>query len=172
MKEMKYACFCFFRIRIIENDIHSIEKYKGCFSINCLILGLHKERRVHRYPNAIAKYHRGLLEISVWFQVAIDSHAQWHEFFWFCEFTLLLLRRGDNSQLFSLLLRYEGCLYNVMDDKEIEINSQEPTLYRGSERLTCPNRNLYKMQKYGNLNFVLIVAKCVLKSQKEPPKSF
>ena len=35
------------------------------------------------------------------------------------------LGRGDNSQLFiSQLLKYEGWLYNVMDDKKIEINSQ------------------------------------------------
>ena len=39
----------------------------------------------------------------------------------------LLLGRGDNLQLFiSPLLKYEGWLYNIIDDKNFEINSLEP----------------------------------------------
>ena len=46
--------------------------------------------------------------------------------FVFC-MVLLLVGRGDNLQLFiSPLLKYEGCLYNIIDDKNFEINSLEP----------------------------------------------
>ena len=39
----------------------------------------------------------------------------------------ILVGRGDNLQLFiSPLLKYEGWLYNIVDDKNIEINSLEP----------------------------------------------
>ena len=39
----------------------------------------------------------------------------------------LLIGRGDNLQLFiSPLLKYEGSLYNIIDDKNFEINSWEP----------------------------------------------
>ena len=35
--------------------------------------------------------------------------------------------RGDNLQLFiSPLLKYEGWLYNIIEDKNFEINSLEP----------------------------------------------
>ena len=38
----------------------------------------------------------------------------------------ILLGRGDNLQLFiSPLLKYEGWLYNIIDDKNFEINSLE-----------------------------------------------
>ena len=51
----------------------------------------------------------------------------------------LKVGRGDNLQLFiSLLLKYEGWLYNIRDDKNFEINSLEPPLYRGSENSTTP----------------------------------
>ena len=46
----------------------------------------------------------------------------------------ILLGSGDNSQLFICsIFKYEGWLYNVMDDKKIE---------RGSEKFTCPHRDL------------------------------
>ena len=41
-------------------------------------------------------------------------------------YTLLLVVRGDNLQLFiSPLLKYEGWLYNIIADKNFEINSLE-----------------------------------------------
>ena len=42
-------------------------------------------------------------------------------------YRVLLVGRGDNLQLFiSPLLKYEGWLYNIIDDKNFEINSLEP----------------------------------------------
>ena len=53
-----------------------------------------------------------------------------------------VLGRGDNLQLFiSALLKYEGWLYNIIDDKNFEINSLDP-LYRGSENSTYPHGDL------------------------------
>ena len=68
--------------------------------------------------------------------------------------------RGDNLQLFiSPLLKYEGWLYNIIDDKNFEINSLEPPLYRGSENSTYSHWGPVEMQKMKILNFVLIVVK-------------
>ena len=40
---------------------------------------------------------------------------------------VITVGRGDNLQLFiSPLLKYEGWLYNIIDDKNFEINSLEP----------------------------------------------
>ena len=51
------------------------------------------------------------------------------DFYHFC--TPILVGRGDNLQLFiSPLLKYEEWLYNIIDDKNYEINSLEPS-YRG-----------------------------------------
>ena len=68
----------------------------------------------------------------------------------------ILLGRGDNLQLFiSPHLKYEGWLYNIIDDRNFEINSLEPPCTGG---LKIPHTPL------GNekiLNFVLIVVnKC------------
>ena len=54
----------------------------------------------------------------------------------------LKVGKGDNLQLFiSPLLKYEGWLYNIIDDKNFEITSLEP-LYRGSENSTYPHGDL------------------------------
>ena len=67
--------------------------------------------------------------------------------------------RGDNLQLFiSPLLKYEGWLYNIIDDKNFEINSLEPPCTGG---LKIPHTlwGPVEMQKIEILNFVLIVVK-------------
>ena len=51
--------------------------------------------------------------------------------------------RGDYSQLFiSPLLKYEGWLYNVMDDKNFEIISQEPPCTGGLKSSHASHRDL------------------------------
>ena len=67
--------------------------------------------------------------------------------------------RGDNLQPFiSPLLKYEEWLYNIIDDKNVEINSLEPHYTGGSEDSTYQIGTL-EMQKMKFLNFVLIVVK-------------
>ena len=71
----------------------------------------------------------------------------------------LLLGRGDNLQLLiSPLLKYEGWLYNIIDDKNFEINSLEPPV-QGVWRFHIPPWGPVEMQKMKILNFVLIVVK-------------
>ena len=73
--------------------------------------------------------------------------------------TYLMIGRGDNLQLFiSPLLKYEGWLYNIIDDKNFEINSLEPPCTGGLKNPHTPWRPV-KMQKIKILNFVLIVVK-------------
>ena len=45
---------------------------------------------------------------------------------------MLIVGSGDNLQLFiSPLLKYEEWLYNIIDDKNFEINSLEPPCTEG-----------------------------------------
>ena len=69
--------------------------------------------------------------------------------------------RGDNLQLFiSPLLKYEGWLYNIIDDKKFEINSLEPPPpVQGVWKFHIPPWGPVEMQKIKILNFVLIVVK-------------
>ena len=67
--------------------------------------------------------------------------------------------RGDNLQLFnSPLLKYEGWLFNIIDDKNFEINSLEPPV-QGVWRFYIPPWGPIEMQKMNILIFVLIVVK-------------
>ena len=72
---------------------------------------------------------------------------------------LPVIGRGDNLQLFiSPLLKYEGWLYNIVDDKNFEINSLEPPCTGG---LKIPHTPIGTSRNAKNeiLNFVLIVVK-------------
>ena len=72
---------------------------------------------------------------------------------------LLKIGRGDNLQLFiSPLLKYEGWLYNIIDDKNFEINSLDPPV-QGVWIFHIPPWGPVEMQKMKILNFVLIVVK-------------
>ena len=57
-----------------------------------------------------------------------------------------------------------------MDDKKFEINLQELPCTGGFEKFTYPHRMLYKMQKYENMNFVLIVVKMCSNKPKRTTK--
>ena len=60
---------------------------------------------------------------------------------------VLLVGRGDNLQLFiSPLLKYEGWLYNIIDDKSFEINSLEPPV-QGVWKFHIPLSGPVEMQK-------------------------
>ena len=55
----------------------------------------------------------------------------------------LIVGRGDNPQLFiSPLLKYEGWLYNIRDDKNFEINSLEPPCTGGLKIPHTPHGDL------------------------------
>ena len=70
-----------------------------------------------------------------------------------------MVGRGDNLQLFiSPLLKYEGWLYNIIDDKNFEINSLEPPC-TGSLKIPHTLWGPVEIQKFKILNFVLIVVK-------------
>ena len=67
--------------------------------------------------------------------------------------------RGDNLQLFiSPLLKYEGWLYNIIDNKDFKINSLEPPC-TGVWKFHIPPWGPVEMQKMKILNSVLIVVK-------------
>ena len=84
----------------------------------------------HRWPLT-----PNLLRSHVWLYPRIivsKSHVGIHQCMWI-QWSILqntsyiLLGRGDNLQLFiSRLLKYEEWLYNIIDDKNFEINSLEP----------------------------------------------
>ena len=64
---------------------------------------------------------------------------------------LLVVGRGDNLQLFiSPLLKYEGWLYNIRDDKNFEINSLEPPCTGG---LKIPHTPMGTCRNAKNKNF-------------------
>ena len=74
-------------------------------------------------------------------------------------FTFFIVGRGDNLQLFiPPLLKYEGWLYNIIDDENFEINSLEPPC-TGGLKITHTPMGPLQMQKMKILNFVLIVVK-------------
>ena len=53
-----------------------------------------------------------------------------------------LVGRGDNLQLFICpLLKYEEWLYNIIDDKNFEINSLEPPCTGGLKIPHTPKRD-------------------------------
>ena len=69
--------------------------------------------------------------------------------------------RGDNLQLFiSPLLKYEGWLYNIIDDKNFEINSLEPPCTGGLKIPHTPMEN-YRNAKNENFEFCFNCSKCV-----------
>ena len=64
-----------------------------------------------------------------------------------------LVGRGDNLQLFiSPLLKYEGYLYNIIDDKNFEINSLEPPVPGGLKIPHTP-MGTYRNAKIKNFEF-------------------
>ena len=71
----------------------------------------------------------------------------------------LKVGRGDNLQLFiSPLLKYEGWLYNVIDDKILKSIHWNPPV-QGVWKFHIPPWGPVEMQKIKILNFVLIVVK-------------
>ena len=69
--------------------------------------------------------------------------------------------RGDNTQLFiSPVLEYEGWWYNVMDDKNFEIDSQEPPW--GYQEFTCPIETCRKCKNMRISILFWLWYKCVL----------
>ena len=63
----------------------------------------------------------------------------------------LVVGRGDNLQLLiSPLLKYEEWLYNIIDDKNFEINSQEPPCTGG---LKIPHTPIGTCRNAKNENF-------------------
>ena len=85
----------------------------------------------------------------------------------------LKVGRGDNLQLFiSPLLKYEGWLYNIIDDKNFEINSLEPPC-TGGLKISHTPWGPVEMQKIKILNFFFDCGKNVFQwTKKEPPRSF
>ena len=64
-----------------------------------------------------------------------------------------LIGRGDNLQLFiSPLLKYEVWLYNIIDDKNFEINSLEPPCTGGLKTPHTPI-GTYRNEKNENFQF-------------------
>ena len=64
------------------------------------------------------------------------------------------IREGGNSQLsISPLLKCEGWLYNVMDSKNFEINSQEPPCTGGLRNLHAP---IETCRKYKNMKIWIL----------------
>ena len=69
----------------------------------------------------------------------------------------MVVERSDNLQLFiSPLLKYEGWLYNIIDDNNFEINSLEPPSTGGLKIPHTP-MGTCRNAKIKILNFVLIV---------------
>ena len=79
----------------------------------------------------------------------------------------LIVGRGDNLQLFiSPLLKYEGWLYNIIDDKNFEINSLEPPV-QGVWKFHIPPWGPVEMQKIKIFEFCFDCGKNVFQWTKK-----
>ena len=113
-------------------------------------------------------------KISCQFSVKYSTQTytktnQWGRY-WF------LIGKGDNLQLFiSPLLKYEEWLYNIIDDKNFEINSLELPCTGGLKIPHTPIGTCRNEKKWNRiLNLILIVVKICSNDlkKKKTPRSF